>query len=506
MKKISIILATLFVCCLGACDMDKLPYDSIDESIALQNLQDFENTRVGIYSTFRTITTGTHILAQELQADCFNAVLGFSNTYGDMHRWTFEPSAGTFSSVWGNYYLVIARCNFLIAGANAILSDETSKLTQEEKDLIDQYAGEAYFTRAFSYFNLAQLFCKDYESATAETDLGLPIQLDYAPTSDAKKYPGRSSLGDTYKQISLDMAEAKKRVKTEGSQRDAYINKDVVTAFEARLALQMDNYDTAISAATSLIGAGNYPLINTDDYEAFVDMWKHDTGTETIWQIAMPSKDELGARQGVYFIGEVEDSKDYLPSNDLLKLYDPDADMRFGAYFGEYRLTVPSGAVANIYFFNKYPGNEQISTDNAAKFVNQSKVFRSAELYLIAAEAYAQKGDLEKGSKYLNDLKSARIIDFVGSTYNSTSALMNELKDERLRELVCEGYRLMDLKRWKTGVKRTESQNPSLILFPGQDTTEKLNKEYNDYRMVWPIPKEEIDANPQIRKQQNPGY
>lgn len=505
MKNKSIILVMSLILGLSACDMDKLPYSAIDESIALETMQDFENMRVGIYTTFRTITTGNYLLAGELQTDCFNAVVGFSNTYGDMYRWTFEPSSGTITGIWQNYYIVIARSNFYITGALDFLEKAGEDVTEEDKALLRKYLGEVYFTRAFCYLKLAGAFCEDYDPATAENKMGLPLQLVYAPTSNSAMYPGRSSLKDTYQQIVDDLAEAKKLVDTEGEQSAKYITKDIVTALEARLALQMDNYDKAITASTSLIALDTYALIDTDNPDAYKDMWKHDTGTETLWQIFM-SMNELGARQGVYFIGEVEESKDYLPSNDLLNLYDPEADIRFEAYFGEYHLTVSTGAEADIYFFNKYPGNENIGTDNKAKFVNQTKVFRLAEMYLIAAEAYAQKNDLINGSKYLNALKTSRIVGFEGGTYSSQLVLMNEIKDERLRELVCEGHRLTDLKRWKMGVKRTASQNPDLILFPGQETTEKLNKPADDYRMVWPIPKIEIDANPQIKQQQNPGY
>lgn len=83
---------------------------------------------------------------------------------------------------------------------------------------------------------------------------------------------------------------------------------------------------------------------------------------------------------------------------------------------------------------------------------------------------------------------------------------MNEIMDERERELVCEGYRMMDLKRWGKGVKRGLPQNSGLVLFPGQATTDGLNKPADDYRMVWPIPKSEMDANTSLAGQQNPGY
>ena len=49
-------------------------------------------------------------------------------------------------------------------------------------------------------------------------------------------------------------------------------------------------------------------------------------------------------------------------------------------------------------------------------------------------------------------------------------------------------------------------QSKGLVLFPGQASTDGLDKPVDDQRMLWPIPKTEMDANPQLAGQQNPGY
>jgi NADH:ubiquinone oxidoreductase subunit B-like Fe-S oxidoreductase len=81
---------------------------------------------------------------------------------------------------------------------------------------------------------------------------------------------------------------------------------------------------------------------------------------------------------------------------------------------------------------------------------------------------------------------------------------LNEVKDERRREMVMEGTRLFDLKRWHMGVTRSLTQQDDLCLFPGSTVTTKLTKAANDPKMILPIPKAEIDANPKCK--QNPGY
>ena len=61
---------------------------------------------------------------------------------------------------------------------------------------------------------------------------------------------------------------------------------------KARIALEKEDYQTAISTATALVNSGTYPLMT--DGDAYADMWLHDNGTEAIWQFAMVKAKETG--------------------------------------------------------------------------------------------------------------------------------------------------------------------------------------------------------------------
>lgn len=528
MKKISIIAFTTLMFGLSACDMDMMPYDSVPTDEALNSINAFEEARTGIYAAYIGLAGGSYVLAPELQADGFNATADFSNTYGDFYRWNFQSSNSYVEAIWSNSYSAIGRANFFIDSAKKMDEGEENDLTDVQKQQLAVYVGEAYFTRAYCYYYLSTLFCADYNPVTAASTLGLPLQLEYKPKISASEYPERSSLEATYKQITEDLAEADTRIQTARSgivdydryingayvnintapkQRGNYITVDVVKALRARVALQMDDYKNAAAYAESLIDSDFYPLLNNES--GLKDMWQEDGGTETIWQIAMQSADDAGSPLGTLFIGYPTTKKDYIPTKTLIDLYDAD-DLRLAVYYGDYKLSVSTGTAAQIKFFNKYPGNKNFNTlGGTTRYLNQPKPFRIAEMYLIAAEANTRIGtasSLEKARGYLKTLKTARIPGFSGGNYNNQEVLMNEIMDERERELVCEGYRMMDLKRWGKGVKRGLPQNSGLVLFPGQATTDGLNKPADDYRMVWPIPKSEMDANTSLAGQQNPGY
>ena len=53
-------------------------------------------------------------------------------------------------------------------------------------------------------------------------------------------------------------------------------------------------------------------------------------------------------------------------------------------------------------------------------------------------------------------------------------------------------------------MKRSSSDAQREDYLPALGTD--IEKEATDNRWVWPIPKDEMDSNPQLKGQQNPGY
>lgn len=512
MKKLYAIIISVFSLGLVSCDMDLKPYNAIPDTEALQSYTDFVNLRTGLYSPLRGMTTGGNLLVPEMMTDNFNAVVGFSNSYGDMYRWQYNTQTDDFESIWGGYQGLIGRCNHLIQFAQLVDLTDEEKFSEDQALEANQVIGEAYFIRAFCLFNLAQYFCADYEASTAnQPNSGIAFSTEYAPTSDNSKYPARATLAETYEQIKSDIAAAKplipaKPTSLNSANPQAFVSQDVITAFEARVALAMDDYATAAQKATQLINSGNYALCA--DADEIVDMWHNDNTPEAIWQLPIPSSNELANQTGQYFLPYNDGSTpDYIPSGDFLDIWYSN-DMRIPAYFKVETISTSNGTTGTVYELNKYPDDSNIHQNivktESGRWQSEPKVFRIAEMYLIAAEAYAQSGNVSEGAKYLNELQANRFSNFTAETYGNATELMNEVKNERRREMVCEGTRLFDLKRWKMGVNRTSTQQDDLCLFPGSSVTTNLVKAANDPKMILPIPKAEIDANPQIV--QNPGY
>ena len=510
MKKTYLMLA-LAAGVLASCDMDKEPYNALPDTEATQTPTDFANARIGLYSALRSSIAGNSFVnATEIQCDNFNAVSGFSNTLGDMYRWDFNTSGSYFSTVYGNYQAMIARANFIIDGYNNCDMSDPNNFSKTDIANTRVVKGDAFFTRAYAIFGLAQYFCNDYEPSTADAaDSGVSYQLHYAPSSNAATYPERYTQAQTYQQIKDDLDSAAVYITAEGEPSYAYFSKDCITALRARVALAMDDYAGAARYASELIDQGTYTL--AEDAEELDDLWHNDGGNETIMQIPVPSRNELPSNNGqIYQPYQAGQVPDYIPTKELLELYSAN-DYRRAVYFNQQEITTNSGATAKVYAFNKYMDQgalyKKLSGYEYARFVIEPKIFRIGEIYLIAAEAYAQLGDTENGTHYLNELKAARIkgydIEAPENQYADKTTLMNEVKNERRRELLGEGTRLFDLKRWHEGVKRGTPQDRSICNIPGASTTD-LNQPAGAYRMTWPIPKHETDVNKKVK--QNAGY
>lgn len=117
------------------------------------------------------------------------------------------------------------------------------------------------------------------------------------------------------------------------------------------------------------------------------------------------------------------------------------------------------------------------------------KVLRLSEQYLIRAEAYVSQTnpDYGRAGKDITALRTARYATYGGSTALSASNAMKVIKEERVKELYMEGFRLHDLKRWHDGFER-KPQAQSL------ENGSKLKVEADDPLFVWPIPQHELDA------------
>ncbi len=417
---------------------------------------------------------------------------------------------------WKDSYRLLNRCNIVIDGVKTAAA---AKVITDAQAAI--YAGEAKLLRAMTYHELLIHFARPYKDTPAASHLGVPY-FDLPFTTAAAIADGfatgRSTVAEVYTKIlaDLDYAEANLPLKAAltGNAKLCRATKGAAVAEKTRIYLHMWNMDKVIEEGTKFITgslAGTYSL-TADPSGPFTNPYGN---TESIFGM--------------------ENSANQNPSTNAALGY-----MYGAASIGGRALVAISPIVWRLpnwladdkrrtdgLMVTKAPtGTTGIYTFKYKDIVNKtdpSPMIRYAEVLLNMAEAYARKGDVTNGLNYLNMIRNRALATPATQAYTAASfannvALLGAILDERRIEFVSEGRRWPDITRLQqcpyfpvNGIPaKLANAVPAYALYtlgtayPGPFGTAAVP--YSDYRFVWPIPQDEINANPTLAKQQNPGW
>lgn len=496
MKDIKIIIVALAALLSVSC-LNKEPESAIPQKDAMQTFNDAEQTVTGIYALLRSsaLYCGYLSILPDIQADLVYAVDGYTNTFGDIWQWNIRSTNSEIESVYASLYSVVAACNFYLERVDGVAASITDDSMLET---LDTYTGEVYLARAIAFSELIKCFCKAYDPATAESELGIVLRTDF---TNAQPQP-RASLADSYKQVILDLERAEELLdEDDDAYSSAFLTRAAAYALHARVALYMQDWQSAIDYSTLLIEHKGFALSSavsyyTSDMTYFDYMWNYDVGTEIIWRIGITANDATSAySMGQVFLNFNTDYTyyypDYVPAQWVLDLYSQN-DMRYSSYF--YTLQTGYAHALQWALLVKYYGNQELISTNLLYHKVMAKPFRLAEQYLIRAEAYCRKSSPEfsKASADISALRAARVAGGGALTLTADNYL-NTIAEERVRELYMEGFRLQDIKRWGklynngNGFTRTPQSNS---LAEGSS----LTVDASNPLFVWPIPIHELEA------------
>ena len=365
-----------------------------------------------------------------------------------------------FSEVPYSYFY---KC---IAEANKAIEEAANlQQTEEVTDLI----GQLYAWRGMLHFDLARMFAHIPSTVanTSEAQSGIVLATEvYLPEYLAV----RNTLKETYDQIIADLTKGAEMMADESEL--GYFNKYAAIALRSRAYLYMGEYQKAIDDANTVINSGNYSLYTKDDY---AKVWIQEGTSESIFELLITSN----YTPQRYAIGYYSD-------------YDGYSEMAFdenGALY-KYLSTHPKDVRSKTikdqtnapkngaYYPGKFPGRD------GNLYVNNPKIIRLSELYLIAAEAYVNLGKGDKAAEYINTLPRNRIEDY--------QDVATVTIDDVINQYVYEMYQ--------------ENQIAFAYWRNKKSVTSITNKEvkYNAENNILPIPQCEIDLNADLK--QNPGY
>ncbi|MBR2400338.1 MAG: RagB/SusD family nutrient uptake outer membrane protein [Tidjanibacter sp.] len=477
--------------------LDKLPQSAIPVDDAMKSFEDASQTVTGIYSMMKSsaLWSGYLTLLPDIQTDLVYAVEGYSNTYGQHWLWDIRSTNSEVEAVYAALYNIISNCNFYLERIDSIIAKQTDDYNIT---ILEQYTGEVYTIRALCYSELIKIYCEAYNPSTADTQLGVVLRKGYSEEEASI----RASLKESYEFVIDDLERAEEILDNQYDVYSSYYMTNAVAhALHARVALYMQDWDAAIEHSSKVIDheSGMYSLsaanqMYTNSMTFFDYMWNYDLATETIWQVGF-TPTSYGGALGRVFLNFTTDYTyyypDYVPAQWVLDLY-TSGDMRYSSYFATLTTGYDHGLTWPLLV--KYYGNQNF-IGNYIYHVSMPKPFRLAEQYLIRAEAYCRKAtpDFSKASADMNTLRASRFSGGGGSISLSADNYIEQIAQERVRELYMEGHRLQDLKRWGTlynngeGFTRT-SQLHSL----SEGST--ISVKADDPRLVWPIPQHELEA------------
>ncbi|HVS95212.1 MAG TPA: RagB/SusD family nutrient uptake outer membrane protein [Puia sp.] len=464
-RKNYILYAGVGLLFLSSCSknfINKSPYSSTTLAVALSSVTQLQTALNGAYAQMRSVSLyGRDIpVTGDLQADNTFVEVDNSGRYLNQFKYTFTNADGVVGDIWNAAYIGIQECNQIIdanvTGADAIKA-------------------QAYALRGLLYFKLVNTYARPYTDNP--NGMGVPLILHYQPSL----LPKRDSISKVYAQIVSDLKIAFQNGPAYSN--SGLISKYAAEALLARTYLYMGDNTDAKTAAVDVINNSGFTLApNAGAYAAFwANPARKSDKVEVLYEVDADAVNNNGTDgiDAMYMGGYT----DIYASQDLVSLYSA-TDVRNAVLVPG---TTKSGAPATLV--GKYPNYTSTDKDNP-------KVIRLAEVYLIAAEA-SLPGNEADARKYLNELMAVRDPAFPG--YASTGAqLLTDIITERRKELAFEGDRYYDLNRLKMDIVRP-AINPGSINGP-------LTIPYSDYRRVYPIPLNEVQANANIASEQNPGY
>lgn len=439
--------------------LDLKPTDTISPDKAFRNLNDINLGIIGAYA----LVDYTMLSLSSTVSD--ENMFPTENTVGnsDAFRWLYTAGSGSVTSLYGSYYTAIDRLNRVLAAQDALTFSTAEQATA------NRYKGELLALRAYLHFELLRAYAASYQTGA--------LGVTYMKQSIIS-YPARDKFESVIADAKADLLAAKSLIPTTFTDKSR-ITRNAVSAIQARVALYEKNWADAITYSSEVIAA--LPLATPAQ---FPGLWTDANDSEVIWKLKRVGTTD--GRVGDFFFRQTGGIVLYAPSFKLIGSFDQANDIRYPAYI---KFDPSRTGTKSQYLVNKYIGG----TASAPGLVDV-KLFRTAEMYLIRAEARAEStGD---GAADLNALRAARINGYSAAVFVDKNALIDAIYAERFKELAFEGHRFFDLRRRNLPVQRLAAD---AVNASGAVTLTPSQAQY-----AFPIPAIEISVNKNVV--QNPNY
>lgn len=537
-----------------SCDdtLDEVVYSELTDDNAFTTQDDANAAINGIYSTLRSISGRSIFYLNDMTTDaCYRKEMDC-----ELLNELKMPSNQDVGKWWDAFYRIVSRANVAIDELPEMentLFDDDEAAGKAKKDAL---LAQAYFLRGFAYYQLTDVFytvplvtdsktavdaalppasLADLE-AQIEKDLLLAkdqLPAEYAKNDDAGRPTSGAALGMLCR-LHMRMAG---RARLDGGDATTHWNaalgyvNQVLAAEGSVYSLQPHIWDVfnPESDATLYnneliftIRASQDISTGSSDIGMNFTPWEYDMGwnlfsvpLQLTWQYDID--DERYSEMLVTNYRNVYDNDATVPQH-MFRI--PVSVEESGKVYEDTpaKITNELGAAYTQKYKYLRPGSYNYNTKN------NMPIMRLADMILCKAEILNElNGPTQEAIDLVNRIRERAFQDQAHNLsladYPDRDALRNAICDERLLELNNEGVRRPDLIRmglWKdrldkyiAGIKlasewkERNAKDPSTADFSSewkvypQDLTEK------DIRRYFPVPKRELDLNPQLANCRN---
>jgi len=529
-KKI-IALGTVLTMAAACTVTDLQPTDALSEATAFQTPERIELTVAGVYDGAQSgyyaggAVRGYPFGAAHLQqGDCRGEdMVSVAAFYGVTYDNAYDATTPNNGFYWQTIYTLINRANVVIDGIRK--APVGGSLTEAVKN---SYEGEMRFLRAMGHFYLLANFARPFGDNPTAANRGVPYREQPVGTSTGVSIEeatalGRNTVAECYDKMLADLDFAETNLpSTRATNRITRATKGAAIAMKTRIRLHQNNWAKVIEEANKLVPAtgnlvspiGAYTLTatpmgpfgsgNKNNVESILSIENNDVDNAGVNGAApaMYSASISGGR-GIVGISPVIWNQPFFPANDFRK----SAEM-----------VTQDGATSpgrGAMFSRKY-ADATARTDNAP-------IIRYAEVLLNAAEAIARTttGVNERALTLLNAVRNRAVPAgsgrYTAASFTTNQELLQAILNERRIEFLAEGMRWLDIHRLSADATSTVKGIPAkasrTLAFtslytnnPATTFTMQAAVPYADFKFVWPLPIEEINNNPTLKTQQNPGW
>lgn len=502
-------LVALFLLGATSCDVSRAPI-ATPEQAPFVSFNDVQMNRDALYALLRNTESPNTLNAPDIMSDLFTVTIFDPNEFSPMYNW--ERQAVLDNELVNNYYFTnyysLMQANYFMMRTEEFLANDEIEKSDKEKALIQQYIGEAKVIRALAHWRVVQRFAKPWDGTTdSERTTGIIVMDKYNPLETAKDL--KRSRADVYAFIYRDLDEAIEAIPATANkdvQPAIYITQDFAYAVKARVALTRQDWETAATCAELVMK--KYPLTTKDEIHR---LWVTEDSPEIV--VRLFTSPSIGGVTSFLYAGGVIDDFDKegnkiriyyrrpaLMINDFVEKLYTAGDVRKEYFIGNdlFGYSEQKGAKSGAILIRKYAGNPSLTKNQD---LPEHKVgihlFNVGEAYLIYAEAMAQQGDVSAAVETLKKLRDARGAETNASDFIDPISTLNFIYDERVRELIGEGFRMNDLVRRGEGMQRIPAAQQLLEQenVVKSDTKRDLKVEADDDLMIWEFPTRDRNQN-----------